>query len=121
MILEKKRKDISTRKKTFIWTNMVSTLTTLGIYGGSNSRLSSLDQSIELKNGCLITSSAEWLASNEPRRLLASFSNNYKSKWDVKNKVYIIIKIVNRENSRPPKRILSQLTNILDTVAVHCI
>lgn len=51
-------------------------LTTLGMYGGSNSRLSSLFQSIELKNGCLITSSAEWLASNEPSRLIASFSSN---------------------------------------------
>lgn len=56
------------------------TLTTLGMYGGSNSRLSNLHQSIELKNGCLITSSAEWLASNEPNLLLASFSSNYKSK-----------------------------------------
>lgn len=58
----------------------MSVLTTLGIYGGSNSRLSNLHQSIELKNWCLITSSAEWLASNDPRRLLASFSSNYEFK-----------------------------------------
>ncbi|KAE9544204.1 hypothetical protein AGLY_001383 [Aphis glycines] len=49
-------------------------------YGGSNSRLSSLDQSIELKNGCLITSSAEWLASKDPSRLEASLSSNFMSK-----------------------------------------
>lgn len=55
-------------------------LTTLGIYGGSSSRLSNLHQSIELKNWCLITSSAEWLASNEPSRLVASFSSNCKFK-----------------------------------------